>query len=245
MISPPFEDRLWAGRYLATELARFGVPQNAMVTALTHGGVPVGYEVADRLHLCLDIESARRIAVPWQPEITIGAVVGSEIVWDQTMAKTLDFSDSELAELAEDELAAMALENDQFHRRIPKLNLEGHAVILVDDGLDTGDTMMAAIRDIRRFGPRCVIVAVPVAPQRALDRLRNEVARLICLKTPERFLTIGEHFQQFDDVADSEVEQLLLSNRRQYQRTQAISGREGLTSEARCSAATEPIYSRS
>jgi putative phosphoribosyl transferase len=220
MMHAPFEDRLWAGRYLAAKLASVGVPHDGIVMALARSGVPVGYEVADRLHRALDVEAARRIAIPWQPEITIGAVVGDEAVLDDPLIKGLNLSDSEVAEILQDEIESLALENDEYHRHSPRLELEGHPVILVDDGLETGDTMLAAVRHMRRFRPRLVIAAAPVGPEHAFARLRNEADNVVWLEAPKCFQTIGEHFCRFDEVTDVEIEKLLMSNRRQFDRTE-------------------------
>src|SRR6185312_2811832 len=190
MNDSPFEDRLCAGRHLAKELACSELPPDGIVVALAPGGVPVGYEVANRLHLAFDVMAARRIAVPWQREITIGAVVGAEHVLDEELINTMGISACELAEIVPDEVESGARENALYHRHCAALDVCGRPVIVVDDGLATGDTMLAALRFIRRARPSLLVAAAPVGPLGAFARLQNEADRVVCVQSLQHFCTI-------------------------------------------------------
>jgi predicted phosphoribosyltransferase len=222
MIHTSFEDRLAAGRCLAHELAFAGISPDAIVIAVARGGVPVGYEVADRLHLALDVVAARRIEVPWQREITIGAVAGTETVLDDELIKTMGISSCELADIVPTEIGRAGKENDLYHRHSRALDICGRPVIVVDDGLDTGDTMLAAVPYVRRLQPGLLIAAAPVGRSGAFARLRNEADRVINVESQDCFCTVGEHFRDFDQVGAPEIEKLLLASRRQQLRTNTM-----------------------
>lgn len=209
MIHLPFEDRLEAGRALATELRSHGFPHDSLVLALARGGVPVGFEVADRLRLPLDVVGARRIAIPWQPEVTIGALAGKSHVLDESLIRELDLTATELQELiAREEMEASRCE--EFHRSgLPALDLSGRSAVIVDDGLATGNTALAAIRHVRTRKPLRIILAVPVASRDGFNRVRGEVDSAICLTIPEHFYAIGEWYRDFPRVSDFAVKSLL------------------------------------
>jgi len=232
----PFEDRLAAGRCLAHELERHGIPADAIVVGIARGGVPVAYEVADRLHLMLDVVAARGIAVPWQPEITVGAVVGGEDVLDAPLIKKMGISSGELDEMLSMERETAGRENAAYHRDSPILRIRGRPVVLIEDGLDTGDTMLAAIREIRRRQPSRIVVAAPVGPADAFARLSKEADQVVCVETPPHFVARGEYFRHFDEVSDEAIQNLLLANRCQQIRLQ--------TMKAGCAASHSPASSR-
>ena len=236
MIQMPFEDRIWAGRCLAHELERRGIPAETIVVGIARGGVPVAYEVADRLHFVLDVIAARRIAAPWQPEITLGAIVGAESVLDDPLIDAMGISSCDLNEIVSREQDVAAQENVVYHRDSPILNVCGRPVVVIDDGLDTGDTMLAAVREIRRRQPSLIVAAAPVGPARAFDRLRKQADQIVCVEIPAHFIAKGEYFRHFDDVDDEAIQNLLLANRCQQARFQAI--------KDRCAVSPEPESSR-
>lgn len=209
MIHLPFEDRVEAGRLLADEIA-FRKPAQDMVTlALTRGGVPVGFAVADRLRTPLDIIIARKIGVPWQPELAMGAIAGSARVLDYATIQEFRINDQEVERIVAREQAEMERREELYRSGNPALVIEGRTALLIDDGLATGNTMMAAVRHARTLKPTRIIVGVPVGSSEACARLRNEADDVICLATPDFFLAVGEWYRNFEQVSDAEVQKLL------------------------------------
>ncbi len=214
MVHLPFADRLEAGRLLAAELSRRGMGKNAVVLALTRGGVPVGFAVADRLHLPLDIVVARKLGVPWQPELAMGAIAGAERVLDEATIRELGISREDVEAVAAREEAEMKRREELYRAGLPAQDLEGRTAILIDDGLATGSTMLAAVRHVRGLKPAKIVIGVPVGSREACDRLREEAQELVCLATPEFFYAVGEWYREFPQVSDAEVGDLLARSRR-------------------------------
>jgi predicted phosphoribosyltransferase len=214
----PFEDRREAGRLLAAELARREIGRNAVVLALTRGGVPVGFAVAHRLHLPLDAIVARKIGVPWQPELAMGAIAGATRILDENMIRELAISREDVEEIVAREQAEMRRREQVYRGDKPAPDLAGRTAIVVDDGLATGSTMVAAVRHARSMHPARVIVAAPVGSRQACAHLRQEADDVVCLAIPERFYAVGEWYRDFRQVEDSEVGALLEESRRQLNR---------------------------
>ncbi|HYA16058.1 MAG TPA: phosphoribosyltransferase [Bryobacteraceae bacterium] len=210
----PFINRVEAGRLLAEELASRKIAPPAIVLALPRGGVPLGVAVAQRLHLPLDVIVVRKIGVPWQPELAMGAIAGSARVLDEPLIRQLAVSQSEVESIVARERAEMNRREDLYRAGQPPLDLTGKTAILVDDGLATGTTMIAAIRHARAAGAAKVIAAVPVGSEQACRRMREETDELVCLATPEYFYAVGQWYDEFDQVTDAEVENLLQESRR-------------------------------
>jgi putative phosphoribosyl transferase len=212
-VTLPFADRFEAGGLLADELAGRQLAPNAVVFGLARGGVPVGFEVADRLGLPLDVVVARKIGVPWQPELAMGAMAGSFRVLNAGLIETLAISEAQVAEIVEREQAEVARREALYRGGRPPLALQGKTAILVDDGLATGATMLASVRYVRTLRPRGVIVAVPVGSEDGCVLVRSEVDQLICLAIPESFIAVGEWYRDFSQTADDEVRNLLSMRR--------------------------------
>jgi putative phosphoribosyl transferase len=221
MVHLPFADRVEAGRLLAKELAaRNIVPPDhgAVVLALTRGGVPVGFAVADRLRLPLDIVVVRKLGVPWQPELATGAIADGTRILDYRIIRQLGISDEDIEEIIAREGAEMKRREEFYRGGQPAADLQGRTAILVDDGLATGSTMLAAVRLVRRLGAPIIVVAVPVGSRQGCERVRHEVDDLICLAAPELFFAIGEWYRDLQQVSDSEVERLLAESRLQLRK---------------------------
>lgn len=217
MVHLPFEDRVEAGRLLADELNRRKIDGNAVVLALTRGGVPVGFEVADRLRLPLDVIVARKIGVPWQPELAMGAIAGSVQVLDKPMIQQLEIADEDVNSIVAREKAEMERREQVFREGKPAVSTEGRTALIVDDGLATGSTMLAAVRYARSLKPSKIVIAVPVGSRDACARLRKEADDLVCLAAPELFFAVGEWYRDFQQVSDDEVRHLLAESRRQLE----------------------------
>jgi predicted phosphoribosyltransferase len=213
MIRPPFADRKVAGRLLAAELAaelaRGSVAGDAIILALARGGVPVGFAISRELHLPLDVLVARKLGVPWQPELAMGAIAGETRVMDRRMIGKLGLSDAEIERVVESEQREMKRREDLYRGGRPAPDLAGRTAILVDDGLATGSTMLAAARHTRSLKPARLVIAVPVASAEACRRLRAEADAVVCLATPEFFASVGNCYIDFGQVSDEEVCQLL------------------------------------
>jgi putative phosphoribosyl transferase len=209
MVQLPFQDRVQAGRLLGAELARRKLAANTVVLALPRGGIPVGAEVAEALKAPLDVVVVRKLGVPWQPELAMGAIAGGTPLLDHPLIRELRVSDEEVEAVVARETRELIRREVLYRGGRPPPNLRGCTVVLVDDGLATGSTMMAAARHVRGLQPHRLIVAVPVASSEACSRLRQEADECICLAAPELFSAVGEWYTDFRQVSDAEVQQIL------------------------------------
>ncbi len=200
---------------MAAEFSQRNTGHLAVIVALVRGGVPVGFAVADRLHLPLDVVVARKLGVPWQPELAMGAVAGAERILDIRMIEELRISPADVEETVAREQVEMRRREELYRGGEPALDLQGRSAILIDDGLATGSTMLAAVRHARSLKPARVMIGVPVGSSEACNLLRKEVDDLICLATPEHFHAVGEWYRDFRQVSDTEVRNLLVESRRQ------------------------------
>lgn len=203
-----FPNRCAAGRALGAELARLEL-QRPVVLALPRGGVPVGYEVAHLLGAPLDVLVVRKVGAPGQPEFAIGAVASSVTAFDDEMLSMLGIGADYFEAAAQRERLEVQRREAVYRQERPPLDLRDHAAILVDDGLATGSTMLAAVAVARKLGAAEVIVAVPIGARQACERLTNHADRLVCLVMPEPFGAVGVWYEDFTQVDDAEVRRLL------------------------------------
>jgi predicted phosphoribosyltransferase len=204
-----FTDRHEAGQRLAQALARYRDEPDVVVLGLPRGGVPVAFEVARSLEVPLDVLIVRKLGLPGHEEFAMGAIASGG-----TMVRNPDVTPFHVSESAIN--AVVARERAELERREllyrgsrPALDVRGSVAILVDDGLATGSTMLAAVRGVRMRGPRAVIVAVPVASQEAVEALRREASDVVCVATPEPFRAVGLWYRDFSQTSDDEVRRLL------------------------------------
>lgn len=209
MVDLPFADRLEAGRLLADQLSFHKVPPDALIFALPRGGVPVGFAVAERLHLALDVLVARKLGVPSQPELAMGAIAGTVRVLDERLIEQLGIDNEAIDRIVRREQAEIKRREDLYRGARPPLELRGRTVVLVDDGLAMGTTMTAAARYVETLNPVAVVVAVPIGSRQACDRLTREADDVICLAAPEPFHAVGRWYNDFHQVTDAEVQNLL------------------------------------
>ena len=206
-----FADRGEAGRRLADKLLHLKDRQ-PIVLALPRGGVAVGFEIAQALDAPLDIVLVRKIGVPWQPELALGAVTdgaGREIFVDRDLATRLDVPDGYIEEETARQLKEIERRRKSYCEGRPALEVAGRTAIVVDDGIATGATMRVALQAVRRRGPARLVLAVPVAPPDTLAALRKEVDEAVCLETPIELGAIGFYYRDFHQMRDSEVTDLL------------------------------------
>lgn len=205
-----FQDREEAGRKLAEQLRAYANRNDVIVLGIPRGGVPVAYEVARALNAPLDIFVSRKLGVPWQEELAFGAVAtGGARVLDHEIIEAIGISDEEIEQISARTRKELERRENLYRGARPALKVYGLTVILVDDGIATGSSMRAAINALRQMRPAQLVVAVPVAPQSTCKRLRSEVDQLVCVQMPEDFYAIGQFYEDFSQVADEEVTQLL------------------------------------
>lgn len=213
MIQLPFSNRAEAGQLLAIELRDHHLPANVVVLALPRGGVPVGFEVAKALGVPLDVVIVRKLGVPWQPELAMGAIAsGSFLTLDEELIGGLGLSQEEIDAVVAKESAEVARRENVYRRGRPALDLRGRTVVLVDDGLATGSTMLAAARYVRSLKPAKTLIAVPVASVQACRLLGKDADDCICLATPQPFAAVGQWYADFRQVSDAEVQRILEQN---------------------------------
>src|SRR5215467_577552 len=208
-----FADRAEAGQLLGERLAQMQLDQ-PIVLALPRGGVPVGAQIAMRLPAPLDVVFVRKLGAPDQPELAIGAVAdGSdpEVVLNSELAAMLDLDEDYIAEAAKRELAVIEWRRREWAPLRPVVEAAGHTVIVVDDGVATGMTMQAALRQQARRQPARLIAAAPVASREAVAMLKREADGVVCLRSPRNFGSVGAFYQCFVQVTDDEVAALLRS----------------------------------
>lgn len=222
MVHVPFTDRVEAGRLLAKELSLHGIGLDAVVLALVRGGVPVGFAVADRLHLPLDVIVARKLGVPWQPELAMGAIAGTARILDNRIIREMEISDDDIEETVAREQGEMTRRERLYRAGKPALDLRDQTAVLVDDGLATGSTMLAALEHARALKAAKIVVAVPVGSAQACGRLRKAGADVVCLAIPEQFYAVGEWYKDFRQVSDSEVQHFLAESRHKIESLKAV-----------------------
>lgn len=206
----PFSDRVEAGRALAERLAEEGDWRGALVLALPRGGVPVAYEVAERLGLALDILVVRKLGTPGNRELAMGAIASGGVqVMNEDILRYVHVSQAEIDGTLAQETHELQRRERAYRGDRPRPTIEGCAVILVDDGLATGATMRAAVQAVRKLGASSVTVAVPVAAPDSVAQLEPLADRIVCLHLPHDLYAIGRWYETFDQTPDRQVVELL------------------------------------
>jgi predicted phosphoribosyltransferase len=210
MQAPLFRDRREAGRMLAAKLAAYANRPEVLVLALPRGGVPVGYEVARALKAPLDVFIVRKLGVPGHEELAMGAVAtGGVRVLNDEIVGTLRIPEYVIDKVAAKEHQELERRERLYRGNRPAPDVSGRTVILVDDGLATGATMLAAIKALRQQQPARIVVAVPTAAPETCEELKAEVDDVICAVTPRPFYGVGLWYHDFSQTTDEEVRNLL------------------------------------
>ncbi len=207
-----YRDRRHAGQVLAQALSHYAHRDDVVVLALPRGGVPVAFEIARALQAPLDVFIVRKLGVPGQPELAMGAIAdGGVRVLNPDVVEGLAISPEAIDRVTKREQAELRRRQQRYRGDRPPPDVRDRVVILVDDGLATGATMRAAVEAIRRRGPRRVVVAVPVAAASTAAWFRNwsQVDEFVCPLTPDPFFGVGLWYDDFRQVDDGEVRHLL------------------------------------
>lgn len=210
-----FKDRREAGRLLAERLTGFREAK-PVVLGLPRGGVPVAFEIAQALRAPLDVMLVRKIGVPWQPELALGAVSDGgepELFIDDQLKSLLEIDDDYVESARKREITEIERRRTAYRQGRPPIDVAGRVTIVVDDGIATGATTRVALRAVRRRKPSRLVLAVPVAPPDSLAGLRIEADEIICLETPEDMGAVGLYYRDFRQTTDQEVTDLLARSR--------------------------------
>ena len=210
-----YRNREEAGRLLAQELAKYEGRPDLVVLGLPRGGVPVARIVADFLGAPMDVFLVRKLGVPWQPELGFGAIAetpGSDPpvrVIDSGLVRECELTPESIEDIAAREQREIERRSRVYRGDHTLIEVKGREVIIVDDGLATGSTMLAAVRALRQQKARRIIVAAPVGPPATCDSLRREADEVVCLSSPEPFISVGNWYEDFTQVTDREVQKAL------------------------------------
>ena len=205
-----FANRAEAGRLLAQQLAQYADRPDVLVLALPRGGVPIGYEVARALNAPLDVFIVRKLGIPGYEELAMGAIAsgGVRILNDQ-LVRAIGIPEYVIDAVAQWEQKELERRERLYRGDRPPPDVRGRTVILVDDGLATGATMLAAVRALKQQQPARIVVAVPTASPDTCELLKNEADEVICAITPEPFHAVGLWYDDFSQTSDEEVRELL------------------------------------
>ena len=209
-MSRGFKDRADAGRQLAAAIRRAHLGSDAVVLALPRGGVPVAAEIARELKLPLDVLCVRKLGVPFQPELAMGAVAsGDAVVRNEEVIVQTHVPPAEFERVLAAERQELARRERRYRGDAPPVPVAARTVVLVDDGVATGATMAAAVSALRLRQAGRIVVAVPVGAPEACERLAALADEVICLLRPMFFSSVGGWYEDFDQTDDSQVKQLL------------------------------------
>jgi predicted phosphoribosyltransferase len=207
----PFKDRLDAGRKLAAALVKYK-DQQPVVLALPRGGVPVAAEVASALNAPLDLVLVRKIGVPDEPELAMGAVVDGGtpiVVRNEDVIRLAGIEEADFKAVCDRELAEIERRRQRYLGSRARVEVAGRTAIVVDDGIATGATTRAALRASRMRSPKSLVLAIPVAPSESLAAMRNEADDVVCLEDHKLFGAIGFYYSDFRQISDQEVTEIL------------------------------------
>ena len=209
-MNKPFRDRKEAGRLLAEKLHVYANRPDVIVLALPRGGVPVAYEVARALSVSLDVFPVRKLGVPGHDELAMGAIApGGVRILNDEVVLALGIPNYLIDEVIAKEQQELARRERLYRGDRPPPDVRGKTVILVDDGLATGATMLAAIKALRQQQAGRIVVAVPIASPETCDQMRQHVDDIVCAVTPEPFYAVGLWYENFSQTSDEEVRDLL------------------------------------
>jgi putative phosphoribosyl transferase len=222
-----FRNRVAAGQALAGALDHYAGRPDALVLALPRGGVPVAFEVARALHLPLDVFVVRKIGMPGNEELALGALAaGAPPVLNEDLVQMLGVTPAAIAAATDKERAEVARRERAYRDDLPPPVLKDRVLLVVDDGLATGATMRAAVRALRLQAPARIVIAVPVSSREARAELSAEADEMVCLEAPESFYAVSVWYDEFPQTSDEEVRELVARARSEAGEKRA-SGKSG------------------
>jgi putative phosphoribosyl transferase len=211
-----FANRTEAGQELALRLRKYANRDDVIVLGAPRGGVPVAFEVATELKAPLDVFVLRKLGVPGREEFAFGAIASGGVrILDRRSIEGLGITGLDIERVTRAEKQELERREQAYRGGRSPLDLSGLTVIFVDDGIATGSTMRAAIRALRQMKPARIVIAVPVAPPSTCRQLQFEADEFVCLEMPEPFYGVGQFYDDFTQVSDEEVKQLLENASRQ------------------------------
>jgi putative phosphoribosyl transferase len=211
-----FANRTEAGQKLALHLRKYANRDDVIVLGAPRGGVPVAFEVATGLKAPLDVFVLRKLGVPGREEFAFGAIASGGVrILDRDTVEGLGITGLDIERVTKTEEQELERRERAYRGGRPPLDVTGRTVILVDDGIATGASMRAAIRALRQMKPSRIVIAVPVAPVSTCSSLQSEADELVCLEMPEPFFGVGQFYDDFSQVSDDEVKDLLAAASRQ------------------------------
>ncbi len=199
-----FKDRLDAARQLSKALKKYE-GQNPLILAIPRGAVPMSAWIADVLHGQMDVVLVRKLRAPLQPEVAIGAVDETGLAYLSPYAATLGIDPQYVKDEIKLQMQTLKARRRQYSRIRAPIPVQGRVVIVVDDGLATGATMMSALKAVRQHHPQRLVCAIPVASQDALAKIKPLADEMVCLHAPEDFMAVAQFYQQFPQVDDAQV----------------------------------------
>jgi len=218
-----FRNRMHAGQVLAKMLQEYGNREDVVVLALPRGGVPVAFEIASALHAPLDVFLVRKLGVPGQEELAMGAIATGGIrVLNNEVVRHLGIPDHVIDSATKAEQQELERRQQAYRGTRESPQVRGRIILFVDDGLATGSTMRAAVTALRQQKPARIVVAVPVAAASTCQEFQEEVDQIICAATPEPFYGVGQWYEDFSQTTDEEVRDLLDRAAQEYQRYRAL-----------------------
>jgi putative phosphoribosyl transferase len=218
-----FRDRVHAGQVLAEKLKKYANRPDLVILALPRGGVPVAFEVAKALNAPLDVFMVRKLGLPWQPELAMGAIasggvriLNDDIIRAYRVPKTL------VDKVASEERTELERREKEYSEASVPANGQWKSAILIDDGLATGATMLAAVLALRKIGCEHLVIAVPVSAYDTFAWFKSHVDEIVCAETPRFLGSVGSWYQNFDQTSDDEVKWLLQLSRASFSNTSAL-----------------------
>jgi predicted phosphoribosyltransferase len=210
LLAGPFQDRADAGRILSDHLIIYQDHPKLLILGLPRGGIPVAVEVAQELHAPVDVFLVRRLAVPNQPELTMGAIASGGIqVLNDSVVREQKVSAAMIETVIEHEQGELRRKERMYRGQRPMADVSGSTVILIDDGLTTGNTMRTALMALRQAGPERIVVATPVGLQKTCELLRQEADEVVCVHMPEPLYSVGRWYRDYSPIMDRDIRELL------------------------------------
>ena len=206
-----FLDRFDAGKQLAQKLRKYSNKKDVLILAIPSGGVPVGYSIAKELSIPMDVFVVRKIQVPWNTEAGFGALTyDGEMILNEALIRTLGLTPEVIEESLSKTKKVLSERTRKFRRNRSDLDIAGKEIVLVDDGLASGFTMLAAVKAIIKKGPRSIMIAVPTSSEEALELLKVEVDGIICLNVRSGpIFAVADAYKNWYDLSDSDVLEIL------------------------------------